>query len=265
MLRTIIMVVIILFLIYSGACLFLYFSQESIIFHPTKFAPDYKFNIASQHKEINLQSKDGVKLSSVLFQSVNPKGVVLYLHGNGDTVESTEYPASIYTALGYDVLVPDYRGYGKSEGKVESEKQFYDDMQLFYDYAEQKYSENKIVVMGYSIGTGPAAYLATVNNPKTLVLHAPYYSLANLVHNNIPFVPDFVLKYQFRTDQFIPRIQAPITIFHGIGDKTIPVESSIQLQKLLQSKDKVFFLDNESHNGIMFNPQYQAEIKNVLQ
>ena len=265
MLRTIIVLITILFLFYTGACLFLYFSQESIIFHPTKFSVDYKFNIETKYKEINLQTKDGIALNSVLFEANNPKGVVLYLHGNGDTVESTAYPASIYNNLGYDVLVPDYRGYGKSGGKIESEKQFYEDMQLFYDLAKENYGEEKVVVMGYSIGTGPAAYLASVNNPQALVLHAPYYSLASLVHSNIPFVPDFVLKYQFRTDQFIPRIIAPITIFHGTGDNTIPVESSIHLQKLLQPKDKVFFLENESHNGIMSNLQYQAEIKNVLQ
>jgi len=73
-------------------------------------------------------------------------------------------------------LLLDYRGYGKSEGTINGQEQIFRDVQTVYDSLKHSYQENKIIVLGYSIGSGPAAKLASTNNPKLLILQAPYYS-----------------------------------------------------------------------------------------
>lgn len=80
----------------------------------------------------------------------------------------------------------DYRGYGKSEGSIKNEDELYSDVQEVYNYLKSFYNENKIIVLGYSIGTGPAAFLASKNHPKELILQAPYYSLPDAMHHLRP-------------------------------------------------------------------------------
>ena len=99
---------------------------------------------------------------------------MFYLHGNAGALDTWGDIAKVYTSLGYDIFILDYRGFGKSEGSIYSEEQFYKDVQAAYDVMRKEYPENKIVVEGYSIGTGPATILAATNHPKLLLLQAPY-------------------------------------------------------------------------------------------
>jgi uncharacterized protein len=123
--------------------------------------------------------------------------------------------AKTYTDLNYDVYMLDYRGYGKSEGMITNEELLYQDLQTVYDELKSKYDESKIVVLGYSIGTGLAAKIASVNNPKLLILQAPYYSLTDLMKHTFPIIPTFILKYKFETNKFLTDCKMPVIIFHG--------------------------------------------------
>jgi pimeloyl-ACP methyl ester carboxylesterase len=91
--------------------------------------------------------------------------LIFYLHGNAGSLNTWGEVAKRYTELKYDVFMLDYRGYGKSEGSIHSQKQFHEDIQMAYDEMKKTYKESNIVVLGYSIGTGPAAKLASLNHP----------------------------------------------------------------------------------------------------
>ena len=95
----------------------------------------------------------------------------------------------------------DYRGYGKSQGHINSEQQFLEDVQLAYDFVKKRYPENKIIVLGYSIGTGAAANVTANNHPCLLILQAPYYSLTDMMRHKYSIIPTFILKYKFETDK----------------------------------------------------------------
>ena len=153
-----------------------------MIFHPTKLAADYKFNYDSKFNEVTILTEDKLKLNGLLFKSDSAKGLIFYLHGNAGALNTWGTIAKPYTDLNYDVFILDYRGFGKSEGEIENEKQFYTDVQLAYDKLKTQYSENKIVIVGYSIGTGAASMLASKNDPAMLLLQAPYFSLEDLTH-----------------------------------------------------------------------------------
>ena len=240
------------------------FQQENLIFFPEKLPGDYRFRFDQDFEEIQVAAKDGTRLHGLLFRVQEPKGLVFYLHGNAGSVASWGWVAPTYTRLGYDIFVPDYRGYGKSEGRIRSEKQFYADAQAAYDALKSRYSEDRIVIAGYSIGTAAAAMLAAANHPKLLLLQAPYYSLVDLMQNLYPFVPTFLLQYKFETFRFIEKVKAPIVLFHGQRDEIIYPGSSEKLKAHLKPTDQVILLKNQGHNGMNENPEYQQELARVL-
>ncbi|WP_458924929.1 alpha/beta hydrolase [Flavitalea antarctica] len=245
--------------------LLLYFSQERLMFFPEKLPDNHEFSFNSSFEEITVTTADDKKLHAVLFKTDSTsKGVIFYLHGNAGSVESWGSLAAYYNNLGYDVMMPDYRGYGKSEGSIRSQKQFFDDVGLLYTQLMKRYTEDKIVVLGYSIGTGAAAYIASVNRPRLLILQAPYYTMQDLVKNIYPVVPSFLLKYKFETAEYIKRCTMPIVIFHGDSDEVIYHGSSLKLKTHLKPSDTLITLENQSHNGITEHPAYQQNMKRIL-
>ncbi len=255
---------LILVFLYFAVCVFLYFFQEQLIFFPEKLSPNHQFNFENKFEEFNVETEDGVFLSNLLFKAENPKGVIFYLHGNGGSLNGWREVAKVYTDLNYDVLMCDYRGYGKSEGKISSEKQFFSDIQLVYDELKKDYPENQIIVLGYSIGTGTAAKIAADNHPKLLILQAPYYSLTDLVKKKFPFVPSFLLRYKFETYKYLRKCEMPVVIFHGNQDEVIGFEFSLKLKKEFKESDKLITLKNQGHNNMSDNPDYLKEIEFIL-
>jgi pimeloyl-ACP methyl ester carboxylesterase len=240
------------------------FQQERLIFFPEKLPDAYVFRFDQDFEEVWVPAKDGTQLHGLLFRTKEPKGLVFYLHGNAGSVASWGWVAKTYTDLHYDIFVLDYRGYGKSRGKISSEKQFYADAQAAYDALKTRYSEDRIVIAGYSIGTAAAAKLASENQPRLLILQAPYYSLGDLMHNLYPFVPAFLLQYKFETFRFVENTKAPIALFHGDRDEIIYHGSSEKLKAHLKPTDQVIILKNQGHNGMNENPEYQRELARVL-
>lgn len=250
--------------LYTGVCVLLYFLQERLIFFPEKLRKDFQFNFFYDFEEITIKTKDGVLLNALLFKATNSKGVIFYLHGNAGSLNSWGEVAGIYTTMGYDVFMLDYRGYGKSEGKISGEKPVYQDVQTAYDLLRTRYDESKIIILGYSIGTGPATKVASANQPRLLILQAPYYSLLDLMRHMYPVIPTFILKYKFETNKFIRKCTMPIVIFHGDLDEVIYHGSSLKLENLLKKTDTLITLAGQSHNGMSINPEYLSELQKIL-
>src|SRR5262249_43285281 len=127
-----------------------------------------------------------------------------------------------------------------------------------------RYAEDKITVLGYSIGTGLATKTASANNPKMLILQAPYFSLTDMMRHTYPLVPTFLLKYKFQTNQFISNCKMPIVIFHGDRDEVIYYNSSLKLKKLMKASDRLITLRGQGNNGMTDNPEYKLEIEKIL-
>ncbi len=250
--------------IYCAICIILYFFQEKLIFFPEKLANEYKFEFNQNFEELNFKTADNNKLNGILFKSDSSKGLIFYLHGNAGSLRSWGEIAKTYTGLNYDLFMLDYRGYGKSESFINSEKQFYTDIQLVYDSLKKKYTESRIIILGYSIGTGPATKLASTNNSKLLILQAPYYSLKDMMQHNYSLVPTFILKYSFETNRFLKECKMPVIIFHGNKDEVIYYESSLKLKELFKKKDTLITLSGQGHNGMSENPEYLIEIEKIL-
>jgi pimeloyl-ACP methyl ester carboxylesterase len=250
-----------LYLIYVS---YVYFNQEEMIFPASRLAKDYKFKFNPDFEELNIPSFDKTNLNGLLFKVANPKGLVFYLHGNGDSVDSWGHIADFYTGLGYDIFILDYRGYGKSDGEIENQEQFLNDVSFAYTALAAKYNPDQIVIIGYSIGTGAATYLASSKNPKALILQAPYYNFLEFCGTRAPYIPNFLKKFTFETNKYIVNVKAPIYIFHGDQDRLIPKENSVRLQKLLKPTDSLFILHDVGHGGINDNEDFQQKLATIL-
>ena len=125
-------------------------------------------------------------------------------------------------------------------------------------------SSDLIIVLGYSIGAGLASKIACTNNPKLLILQAPFYSLTDIMRHTFPIIPTFILKYKLKTNEFIKNCKMPIVIFHGNQDEVIYYGSSLKLKELFKEKDTLITLNGQGHNGMTDNRDYIIEIQKIL-
>ena len=241
----------------------LFFFQEKLIFQPQKLDKNYQFKFGQDFEEINIKSTDGKILNGLLFKSENPRGLVFYLHGNAGSLTSWGTIAKTYTDLNYDIFIIDYRGYGKSEGKITSQEQLFKDNETAYAELKKRYNEDEIIVMGFSIGTGMASKLASTNNPKLLILKAPYYNLTDMIRHIHPMIPTFKLKYKFETNKYLKSCRMPVIIFHGEQDEIIYSGSSLKLKEEFKTQDTLIMLNGQGHNGITGNEDYKIELKKI--
>ncbi|MDP5157058.1 MAG: alpha/beta hydrolase [Flaviramulus sp.] len=243
----------------------LYFIQEKLLFLPTVLEQDYVFNFRYYFEEITLNTDDGSKLNAVHFKVENSRGVILYFHGNAGDLSRWGKIAEYFVEKQYDVLIMDYRTYGKSIGKL-SEQSFYSDADLFYNHLLKTYNENDIVLYGRSLGTGIASYLASKKNPKQLILETPYYSILDVAKDRFPILPiNQLLKYKFPTFEFIKNVNCDITMFHGTEDNVVPYTSAEKLFQISPKQyTKFITIGGGSHNNLIEFQDYLNTIDVIL-
>lgn len=158
----------------------------------------------------------------------------------------------------------DYRGYGKSGGSITSQAQLFEDNEAAYKNMTSLYREESMVILGYSIGTGLTSKLAATNHPRMLILQAPYYSLTDMIKQNFPIMPSFLLRYKLETNEYLKMTNVPIVIFHGNADEVIYYGSSLKLQNEFKNQITLITLEHQGHNGMTGNETYKSELAKVL-
>jgi fermentation-respiration switch protein FrsA (DUF1100 family) len=258
-------IILIIFAVIAFVSIFLYFFQERFLFHPEKLPEDFIFQYENQKvKEYNLEIKKGVVINGLHFQAENSKGVVYYLKGNSKSIKGWGKFAVDFTIHGYDVIMMDYRGFGKSTGKM-SQQSMKDDALLVYDKLKEIINEDKIIVYGRSLGTGLATKVASMNNPRMLILACPYFSMSKNVKRYLPFIPlGLVMRYQMPTYKWIKYVQCPIKIIHGTNDKMIPFKSSLKLSKMNPSLTRLYPIIGGGHKNLHNFESYHSSLDEIL-
>ena len=250
---------------YILVCALLYFFQEKLIFFPEKLSKNHLFQFDQTFEEKNIRTNDGMILNGLLFKADSSKGVIFYLHGNGGALNSWGDVAKTYTDLNYDIFLLDYRGYGKSEGVIKGQEQLYKDTQTAYDEMKKEYTEDRIIVLGYSLGTGLASKIASENDPRLLILQAPYYSLTDVMRRTYSIIPTFLLRYKLETNKNLKDCKMPVVIFHGDVDEVIYYGSSLKLKDEFKTGDKLITLRGQGHNQMTYNEDYQRALGEILE
>ena len=252
-----------LFVFYCACCAYMYFKQEAFIFLPEKLAQNKKLSINIPFEEVAIKVQ-GAKLSGLLCSVHQPKGLIFFVHGNKGNLNDQEQAARFYTSLGYDFFSFDYRGYGKSTGEIESEKQFFSDVVAAYSYCLKRYTAPEITIIGYSLGTAPASYLATKSSVSRLILIAPYFSLKKMTVHRYKVIPTFLLKYPFETNEHLKKAKQRVLIVHGDQDAVLPFEGGKALEEYLGNDDRFLKLPGQGHDDLEKNPQFRKAIRTYL-
>ena len=252
-----------LLMLYLVACAGIYFIQERVIFDPRRVPESYRY---PEGDEVEVPLEEGLTMNCLWQKNGREsRGVILYLHGNRGTADRALFQIRrMAGGNNYDFFIPDYRGYGKTEGGPTSGKQLQRDANRAYQFLLQHYPEEAIVVVGYSLGTGMASFVAASNAPQHLVLLAPYSSLMAMKNEFLWFVPDFLLKYQLSNVRYLPEVNCPVTIAHGTHDQVIRYEYSGELVRIDPERINLVTLQGEDHRGIIFDPSVKEAFNRVL-
>jgi pimeloyl-ACP methyl ester carboxylesterase len=242
----------------------LYLFQDKFIFKPEKLRQDFAFKYDIPFKELFFDIEPGVRINGLHFYRENPQGLIFYLHGNTRSIKGWAKYAIDFYRYDYDVVLVDYRGFGKSTGK-RSEKELMADMQFVYEKLLSQYPETHLLVYGRSLGSGFASKLASENKPRYLILDAPFYNFTRVVERFLPFLPvKFLLMYKLRTDKWLRRVNCHTYIIHGTKDRLIPIKHSEKLQKLNPNKITLIRIHGGGHNNLPSFPEYHNFIRDIL-
>lgn len=260
---------LVLLLGYGALCLFYYLFQERFIFIRFRLSDNYRFRFELPFEERYRTAADGARLHALYFKAEEPRGVVLYFHGNTGSLRRWGHQARRFTRQGFDVLMPDHRGYGKSSGAL-SEKALHHDAQGWYDHLKEQWPEDRIVLYGRSLGSALATPVAANNRPSVLILETPFANLYDVAISYLRILPyKVLLRYPFRNDKAIRRVHCPVYIFHGRRDNVVPYHSALKLYSMVPSTvEREMFTFPKGHHSdlprfVRFNRQLQRILARV--
>ncbi|GAA5171648.1 alpha/beta hydrolase [Viridibacterium curvum] len=250
MLRTALWILLAAFVCYAALVATIIWRQEKLLFYPTPLPADFEFNkpgVVERKVEV-----PGATLSALHFRQPDAKGLIFFLHGNAGNLDIWLPSTEFYRRAGYDLFMLDYRGFGKSTGKIESEAQLHADVMAAWRSVAGEYKGRPIVVYGRSLGTGLATRLASQLAPgefADLILVSPYSSFVQLGRDHFPWIPSFLSRYPMRSDEWLAKAKAPVMLIHGALD-TLVTPAHTQALKAIRPDANVLILPRAGHNDV---------------
>jgi len=249
---------------YVALCAVFYFGQDYFFFRPERLPKWFMYKYPFPFTEVDFEMEDGGSVNALHFRVPNSKGIVFYIKGNSRSIKGWGKFAKDFVGKGYDFLILDFRGFGKSRGR-RTEEILFSDLQQVYKWLAGQYEEEQIVLYGRSLGSGLAARIASWNSPRLLILDSPYYSfLYHIMRYGFLLPMRWLLRYHIRTDRFIKKVQCPIFILHGTRDRLIPFRQSEMLRDLAPDKITLFPIDGAGHNNLPDFPEYHDLLYDIL-
>jgi uncharacterized protein len=223
---------------YGALLAALFFGERLLLYHPNPTHISPAAAGLPQAHEILLETADGEKLVAWHVVPQRDKPIVLYFHGNAEVVSWQIPRFRSLVSDGTGLLALSYRGYGGSTGQP-TETGLHRDAEAAYAFAAARYTPQRIVVWGHSIGSGVAVALAAERPIAKLILEAPFTSTAALAARIFPIVPvRWLMKDQFRSDERISNVRVPVLVMHGARDAAIPIAFGERLYELIPGPKK---------------------------
>jgi fermentation-respiration switch protein FrsA (DUF1100 family) len=248
---------------YAALVTLMYLLQRSMMYFPdTARTPPAAAGLP-EAEEVVLDTADG---ESVIAWHVPPRGgnpVIIYFHGNGGALAYRVGRFRTLIADGTGLLALSYRGYAGSSGKP-TEAGLLADADAAYAFAAARYPAARIVLWGESLGSGVAIALAAEKPVGRVVLEAPFTSAADVGASAYWFLPvRLLMKDQFRSDERIGRVRAPVLILHGERDRVVPIRLGEQLFALAREPKRMVRYPRGGHEDLDMHGAY-AEAKRFI-
>lgn len=213
--------------IYGLMVLFLFVSQSRLLYQadfPTRDLVTTPARIDLVYEDINLRTEDGVLIHGWWLPHPQPRGALLFFHGNAGNISHRLDSLRIFHNLGLGVLIIDYRGYGQSEGSPSEEGTYLDAEAAWRHLTEDRgIPAQEIVLFGRSLGGAVAAWLAALEQPAGLIVESGFTSVPDLAAQLYPFIPvRLLVRFDYDTRAGVAAMQNPVLIIHSRDDDIIP-------------------------------------------
>jgi uncharacterized protein len=235
---------------YGGIVALLYMAQRSLQYFPERRRTDPRAAGLPEAEEAVLDTADG---EQVIVWHVPPREeqpVFLYFHGNGGSLRWRDERFRAIIADGSGLIALSYRGYGGSSGRP-TEKGLLADAAAAYEFAIGRYSTERMILWGESLGSAVAIALAADNPIGRLVLEAPFTSAVDVGARHYWFIPvRLFMKDQFRSDLVAGKITAPVLVVHGDDDCVVPLTLGKRLYALIRSPKRFVSIARPGHSDL---------------
>lgn len=231
--------------------------ERAVTFHPERAPRGGRWEAPRGAEDVWFETARGARLHGWFFraESQPARATVVYFHGNGGNVSHTGWAGEGLAARGFDALLFDYRGYGRSEGDASDERGIYEDAAAAYDFAvgARGARPERVVLYGQSLGTAAAAELAAARACGAVVLESGLSSAADMARVIVPWLPRAVAgltRNKFDSVTKLGRARCPVLVAHGDRDEVIPVEQARALHAAAPEPKRLLIVRGAGHNDL---------------
>jgi fermentation-respiration switch protein FrsA (DUF1100 family) len=244
---------------YAAIILGAYITQRSMIFP----APQHFPEMPEGYQQVSFTTADGLALEAAWRLPEPGRAIILFLHGNGDNWSGAAAANRVLAQAGYGILLAEYRGYGGNPGAPSEEGLYADARAAMAWLGTRGFAPDRVVVVGNSMGSGPATQLALESTPAALVLISGYVSLPAVVAEKLPWLPaDRLVKDRFDNLIKLGRIKSPVLLLHGTADTMISAAHSGRLAAVAPSADLVLVAGSD--HGLAYDKAAQSTVHDWL-
>ncbi|MCR4302810.1 MAG: alpha/beta hydrolase [Gallionella sp.] len=241
---------------YGGLALLLTIFQSRLVFYPEvdREVAATPGQTGLQYEDIHLKTSDGIGLHGWYIPAAQPRGTVLFLHGNAGNISHRLDSVQMFHRLGYSTLIFDYRGYGNSGGSP-TEQGTYRDAEAAWRYLteQRQIPYCRIVLFGESLGGAVAAWLAARQRPAALVIASGFTSVPDLGQQLYPYLPvRWLARIRYDTREYLRSATAPVLIAHSPEDDIIPFEHGRALFAAANPPRQFLELAGGHNDGFIF-------------
>jgi alpha-beta hydrolase superfamily lysophospholipase len=228
---------------------------NALTFHPVRQITMTPERLRMDYEDLYFTAADGTRINGWFVRAANPVAHILFAHGNAGNIGDRVPVLALLTAAGFDVLVFDYRGFGRSAGRP-GERGLYLDTRAAHEalLARPGVDPNRVVYLGKSLGGGVMLELATRYPPAGLILMSTFTGLRDAARAVYPFLPGPLVPNAFPSLRRIASLRAPVLIMHGGDDELLPVRMGRALYEAAPEPKRLHIYPGGRHNDLVLQP-----------
>ncbi|MDW8323292.1 MAG: alpha/beta hydrolase [Burkholderiales bacterium] len=248
--------VLALLLAYVGLLAVVYVGQGRLLYLPelpTRALTATPADIGLAYEDVELITDDGVRLHGWWIPHPRPRAALLHLHGNAGNVSHRLELIRILHDLGLAVLIFDYRGYGRSEGKPTEAGTQRDALAAWRHLTEVRgFSPERIVLHGQSLGAALAAWLASRQRAGALILESAFTSVPELAAELYPWLPArHLARFRYDTRAALSAVRCPVLVVHSRQDEIVPYAHGLALYAAAPGPKDLLVLRGDHNSGFV--------------
>ncbi|HEY0079026.1 MAG TPA: alpha/beta fold hydrolase [Pyrinomonadaceae bacterium] len=234
--------------------------ERAVVFHPERYAAGDVWRVPGRGEDVWINVGEGERLHGWFVRAGGAEpaaaATVIYFHGNGGNINGLGWVGEELSARGFDVLLFDYRGYGRSDGAVSDERRIYEDADAAYDYVVRVrgVSPRRVVLYGQSLGTTAAVDVASRRECAGVVLESGLSSASEMASLVLPWLPRALHRFarnRLDSARKLSQVSCPVLVAHGTHDEVIPVEQGRALYAAAREPKQLVIVPGAGHNNLV--------------